>query len=127
MAKQVVEEFPEIPAIINITPSTEMMSQYRKSLAKEILLASGIKHFEQTVYFHVRHREINDNPIYIIIIAVSRQEYCCMCGKSEKDQTEEQCTWVFTMPFLSVYYFCKVKTNVLTSNFTNFYYLYICI
>ncbi len=80
MAKQVVEEFPEIPAIINITPSTEMMSQYRKSLAKEILLASGIKHFEQTVYFHVRNREINDNPIYIIIIAVSRQEYCCMCG-----------------------------------------------
>lgn len=42
MAKQVVEEFPEIPAIINITPSTEMMSQYRKSLAKEILLASGV-------------------------------------------------------------------------------------
>ncbi|KAF4114297.1 hypothetical protein G5714_004520 [Onychostoma macrolepis] len=49
MAKQVVEEFPKIPNIINITPSTEMMSHYRKSVAKEILMASGIKHFEQTV------------------------------------------------------------------------------
>ncbi len=91
-----------------------MMSQYSKSLAKEILLASGINHFEQTVYFHVRHREINDNPIYIIIIAVSRQEYCCMCGISEKDQTEEQCTWVFTMPFLAFYYFCKVILPIST-------------
>ncbi|KAF4118176.1 hypothetical protein G5714_000227 [Onychostoma macrolepis] len=75
MAKQVLEEFPKIPNIINITPSTEMMTHYRKSVAKEILLAS-----------------------------VSRQEYCCVCGKSEKDQTEEQSTWVFTMPFLAVYY-----------------------
>ncbi|KAF4114335.1 hypothetical protein G5714_004558 [Onychostoma macrolepis] len=40
MAKQVVEEFPKIPDIINITPSTEMMSHYRKSVTKEILLAS---------------------------------------------------------------------------------------
>ncbi len=57
MAKQVVEEFPEIPASkISLAKlflywkySTEMMSQYRKSLAKEILLASGIKHFEQFI------------------------------------------------------------------------------
>ncbi|XP_016120484.1 uncharacterized protein [Sinocyclocheilus grahami] len=65
MAKQVVEEFPKIPDRINITPSKEMMCHYRKNLAKDILLAS-----------------------------VSREEYCSVCGKLEKGQTEEQIIWI---------------------------------
>ena len=87
----------------------------------QILLASGIKHFEQTVYFHVRHTEITYNPIYILITAVSKQVYCSVCGKSEKGQTEEQSTWVFTMPFLPVDYICKLKTSVFTTTFNYFY------
>jgi len=39
----------------------------------------------------------------IIIITVSREEYCSVCGQKDtktngkKDQKEELCTWVFTI------------------------------
>jgi len=42
MAKQVVQQFPEIPESINITPSEEEMRHTRKNVAKTILQASGI-------------------------------------------------------------------------------------
>ncbi|XP_048017998.1 uncharacterized protein LOC125249699 [Megalobrama amblycephala] len=63
MAKQVVEEFPKIPDIINITPSKEMMCHYRENVAKDILLAS-----------------------------VSTGEYCSVCGQKEIPPKEEQCS-----------------------------------
>ncbi|KAK9962635.1 hypothetical protein ABG768_007992 [Culter alburnus] len=132
MAKQVVEEFPKIPDIINITPSKEMMCHYRENVAKDILLASGIKYFERTADFHVRDIQINYNPVYIQIIAVSTEEYCSVCGRKEIPPKEEQyskcehkeihhkddqcskcgyrqrdpvevlCNWVLIMPFLPV-------------------------
>ncbi|KAK2917160.1 hypothetical protein Q8A67_001534 [Cirrhinus molitorella] len=42
MAKQVVENFPNIPDCISITPSEEWMRHSRRQMANEILLASGI-------------------------------------------------------------------------------------
>ncbi|XP_073783766.1 uncharacterized protein isoform X3 [Danio rerio] len=64
MAKQVVEQFPKIPENIDITPSKEMMCEYRKNLAEEILLAS-----------------------------VSTAEYCSVCGK-HNDQSQDECIWI---------------------------------
>nr|XP_021323170.1 zinc finger protein DPF3-like [Danio rerio] len=64
MAKQVVEQFPKIPENIDITPSKEMMCEYRKNLAEVILLAS-----------------------------VSTAECCSVCGK-HNDQSQDECIWI---------------------------------
>ncbi|KAI7789515.1 hypothetical protein IRJ41_002162 [Triplophysa rosa] len=62
IAKQVMEDFPNIPVSIPISSSENMMCHHRRNLAKEILQAS-----------------------------VTKEEYCSLCVHQDGPQAQDQC------------------------------------